>query len=36
MKIFIFILFCTISSSTLAAKIAVVYHSGYGYTEVNC
>lgn len=34
MKIFIFILFCTISSSTLAAKIAVVYHSGYGHTEV--
>ena len=34
MKIFIFILFCTISSSALAAKIAIVYHSGYGHTEV--
>jgi len=34
MKTFIFILFCTISSSALAARIAVVYHSGYGHTEV--
>lgn len=34
MKMFIFILFCTISSSALAARIAVVYHSGYGHTEV--
>lgn len=34
MKMFIFILFCTISSSALAARIAVVYHSSYGHTEV--
>ena len=34
MRTFIFILFCTISSSALAARIAVVYHSGYGHTEV--
>ena len=36
MKKFIYsvLLFCTISSSALAAKIAVVYHSGYGHTEV--
>ena len=34
MKMFIFILFCTISSSASAARIAVVYHSGYGHTEV--
>ena len=34
MKMFIFILFCTISSSALDARIAVVYHSGSGHTEV--
>lgn len=32
--IYSFLLFCTISSSSLAAKITVIYHSGYGHTEV--